>query len=97
MHDKDATLFNLSLKRHFPCKYPDKAIQCDSNTGPWFGLNTELAVQYNSDEITCTSFAEKSVYKIPLGQGGINMLTNLKDGTFKISELEVWSVKLANS
>ena len=54
----------------------------------------ELTMQCFSDQIIYTSYAEKMTYKIPLGEGKINMLTNKLDGAFKITELEVWSAKL---
>ncbi len=32
-------------------------------------------------------------FDIPSGEGGKNMLTNQKDGSFTISEIEVWGFK----
>ncbi len=32
-------------------------------------------------------------FAIPPGEGGKNMLTNKKDGSFTISEIEVWGFK----
>jgi hypothetical protein len=40
----------------------------------------------------CLSLAEFSIFNI-FKEGGLNMLTNNKDGAFTISELEVWEVK----
>jgi hypothetical protein len=41
----------------------------------------------------CLSRANESAYRIPVDDGGINMLTNKKNKWFTISELEVWEVK----
>ncbi len=40
----------------------------------------------------CSSHANKPGYFIPLDGAGKNMLTNKLDGSFTISELEVWEV-----
>jgi hypothetical protein len=64
--------------------------------GPCFsGGGSELSAYYepfNGNE-KCLTRGNKPAYRIPVDDGGINMLTNKKDGWFTISELEVWEVK----
>ena len=64
--------------------------------GPCFsgGAGAELCAHepFNGDE-SCYSGAKQPGYGIPLDEDGVNMLTNLEDGEFTISELEVWEVK----
>ncbi len=40
----------------------------------------------------CYSYANKPGYRIPVDDAGTNMLTNIKDNRFTITELEVWEV-----
>ncbi len=60
-----------------------------------FGGNShwELGVEepFNGEN-KCRSSANKDGYRIG-EQDGINMLTNLKDGYFTITEIEVWEVE----
>ena len=93
--DIDAMLFNLSCSRQFPSKQSAKDIWCRNDYGPHFsgGNGGELSARhepFNGDN-KCHSWANKPGYGIPL-EGGVNMLTNKKDGNFTISELEVWEV-----
>ena len=43
-------------------------------------------------ELKCSSWTNHSGFRIP-SENGKNMLTNVKDGDFTITELEVWEVK----
>jgi len=94
--DNDAILFNLSRCRHFPSKKRGWDIYCYWNLGPFFAgfKGCELGIAdspFNRDR-SCESFANKPGYGIPLDKDGTNMLTNLKENNFTISELEVWEV-----
>jgi hypothetical protein len=62
--------------------------------GPCFrgARYTELSATFDGYG-NCSSYAKEPGYRIPVDEGGINMLTNKKDGEFTISELEVWQVK----
>ncbi len=87
-------LFNLSCCRHFPSKLTGTDILCHKNYGPCFeGTGgSELSAIYEPFN-KCYSYTNKHGYEIPLDAAGLNMLSNKKDGSFKISELEVWEVK----
>ncbi len=69
---------------------------CASGYGPCFdGVGGgELAAFYApfNDDRNCISWANKFGYRIPVDGAGTNMLTNLEDGYFTITELEVWEV-----
>ena len=87
-------MFNLSCCRQFTSKRSGKDIYCDNDYGPSFsGGGSDLSASdepFNGDN-KCYSYANKPGYGIP-NEGGVNMLTNKKDGHFTISELEVWEV-----
>jgi hypothetical protein len=87
-------LFNLSQEKVFKNTGTGKEIFCWNCYGPCFG-DSELKVcmgKFNEDE-NCVSYAYHEAYKIPLGDGRKNMLTNKENGLFTITELEVWEVK----
>jgi len=89
-------LFNLSCSRQFPSKRSAKDIWYRNEIGPCFSGDSysDLSAScepFNGDE-KCCSYANCAGYGIP-DEGGVNMLTNKKDGGFTISELEVWEVK----
>ena len=89
-------LFNLSKQSHFPNKRTGKEIYCCNDYGPCFsgGINSELSAYdepFNGDN-NCYSSAKKAGYAIPVDGAGTNMLTYKKDGSFTITELEVWQV-----
>jgi hypothetical protein len=50
-----------------------------------------LSEPFNGDR-KCKSKANLPGYRIPVDDGGINMLTNKKNGEFTITEIEVWQV-----
>jgi hypothetical protein len=88
-------LFNLSCCRQFPSKRSGRDIYCRDDFGPYFRGDgyVELSASnepFNGDN-KCLSYANKPGYGIP-NEGGVNMLTNKRDGKFTISELEVWEV-----
>ena len=90
-------LFNLSLQRHFPSKQTGREIFCRFDHGICFkgGEESELSAidePFNGEK-NCKSTANKSGFGITFDESGKNMLTNMKDGRFTISELEVWEVK----
>ena len=95
MPDSSAFLFNLTRSRNFPSKTGNQEIFCSSNWGPRFsgGIGSELAAfQPFNRKKYCISRANQAGYKIPI-KDEKNQLTNLKDGSFTISELEVWFVE----
>jgi hypothetical protein len=63
--------------------------------GPYFGGDyCDLSAcdePFNGDG-NCFSHANKPCYRIPVDGAGTNMLTNNKDNSFAITELEVWEV-----
>ena len=60
--------------------------------GPYFGINELSAFNEPFNGVgKCYSMANKACYGIPL-EGGKNMLTNQKDGSFTISVMEVWEI-----
>ncbi len=70
---------------------------CGSWLGPCFiGINwSELDAgrePFNGDG-NCRSRANESGYRIPVDGAGKNMLTNLENWKFTITELEVWQVE----
>ncbi len=91
--DSSAFLFNLTRSRHFPSMATGKDIFCHIDLGPCFhgGNGSELCAFYQpfngKDKIY--SCAKRPGYNIPLVDG-MNQLTNQADGSFTISELEVW-------
>jgi hypothetical protein len=94
--DSDAMLFNLSKQRHFPNKGTGNEIRCSSGSGPNFCavVFTELGAReepFNGNK-KCYSFANKPGYCIPEDKDGKNMLTNKENGSFTVSDLEVWQV-----
>jgi hypothetical protein len=48
-----------------------------------------------NDDGKCVSWANRDGYKIVI-EGGKNMLSNMNDGYFTITELEVWEVTFIN-
>ena len=59
------------------------------------GSYNELAARdepFNGDG-NCWSRANEPGYRIPVDGAGTNMLTNIEDYRFTITELEVWEVK----
>ena len=89
-------LINLSCCRHFPSKLTGKDIYCSKKRGPCFSGNGNsqldaLNEPFNDDD-NCHSYTNEPGYDIPLDAAGLNMLTNKEDGSFTISELEVWEV-----
>jgi hypothetical protein len=87
-------LFNLSSSRQFTNTGKGE-IYCYSGNGPVFGsggTGGELyALEPFNGDGKCSSRANCPGYKIVI-EGGKNMLTNNKDGSFTITELEVWEV-----
>ncbi len=65
--------------------------------GPCFsgGGYSELGAVYEpfNGDGNCYLRANKSGYRIPVDGAGTNMLTNLEDEEFTITELEVWQVE----
>ena len=94
--DSGAILFNLSQQRVFPNVKKGKAIKCDKETGPLFtgGGDYELCAANEpfNGEGNCSSWANWAGYNIAR-ENGKNMLTNMADGPFTITELEVWEVE----
>jgi hypothetical protein len=94
-------LFNLTTHASFPCKDPSRAIYCNKNIGPTFGI-AELSAYWGpfNKEDACRSVTNGRAYNIPRNSEGINMLTNMKCNNsfyenrceFTITELEVWGV-----
>ncbi len=85
-------MFNLTRGRIFMAK---GGIFCGSFCGLRFTAergNADLNAfsPFNGDN-ACGSFANRPGYSISI-EGGMNMLTNMKDGGFTISEFEVWQV-----
>lgn len=98
MRDDKAFLFNLTSSRIFPSTNSGADIICSLDYGPTFsgGEGLELSAFNNSfiKGEDCCSFANLPGYKIGFEKDGItNLLTRKRDGVFKISELEVWSLK----
>ncbi len=94
--DSSAFLINLTRSRHFPSEATIDHIFCSSNYGPCFngGIYAELFARnkpFNGKD-KCESWANRYAFNIPLVNGK-NHLTNQADGSFKISELEVWLVE----
>ena len=91
-NDNDAILFNLNHQRSFKNKGTGKQIWNRSNYGPVFsrGGNCDLSAFEPLNE-ECYSWVNKPGYGIT-AEGGKNMLTNQKDGSFTITELEVWEI-----
>ena len=89
--DSDSFLFNLSSSRQFTSTGKG-AIGCRDGYGPVFGDDIELLTYepFNGERY-CLSNANRSGYKIFI-EDGKNMLTNKEDGSFTITELEVWEV-----
>jgi hypothetical protein len=90
-------LFNLTCCRHFPSKQTGKEILCWEERGPYFtGADgtSELGACYEpfNGEHKCFSRANCPGFGIPNDGTGNNLLTNKKDGSFTITELEVWEV-----
>ena len=90
-------MFNLTSFRHFNSKANQGGIKCSSARGPSFcgEDDSELSAlnePFNGDS-KCVSNANQAGYEIKTNEDGINMLTNMKDGKFKIIELEVWQVE----
>ncbi len=85
-------LLNLSCQRQFPNKGTGEEIYCRTDVGPCYG-GVELGVYspFNGQGM-CESCPGLSAYGIP-EEGGKNALTNLKNGFFTITELEVWSIE----
>jgi hypothetical protein len=85
-------LFNLSCCRIFPNKRNGNEIEASRYAGPVFGDCELLVVDepFNADR-NCGSNVNGKKFGIP-EEGGKNMLTNLKDRGFTITELEVWEV-----
>lgn len=102
VRDNDAFLFNLSRQRHFPSKQSGTDIWCQKDVGPCFGSGEASELCTNSKKLFnqengCQSSANRPGYGVPVQGDKINMLTNLKDGNFTISELEVWEVIFINN
>jgi hypothetical protein len=57
-------------------------------------LDSELAAVYEPFNGTnhCVSNKGYTGYQIPIDSDYINLLTNKKNGTFTITELEVWQI-----
>jgi hypothetical protein len=84
----------LTRLTSFPCLDHDRAIFCVKGYGPRFG-DGELSVfkePFNRQN-ACWSWANSSVYNIPVNSEGINMLTNKKGMQFTITSIEVWGVR----
>jgi hypothetical protein len=87
-------LFNLSSSRQFT-NTGKGGIHCNRGDGPNFG-NKDSYGELGADEPfngdgKCWSWANRDGFKIVI-EGGKNMLTNKEDGSFTISEIEVWEV-----
>jgi hypothetical protein len=93
-------LFNLSCFRVFPSKRKgEEDINCSNRWGPCFGGGnySELCAYgspYNGRG-NCASHSNRPAYEIQY-LNGRNMLTNKYEGSFTISELEVWEVTFIN-
>ena len=85
-------MFNLTRGRIFKAK---GGIFCNSYCGPVFKAedgDTDLyAVSPFNGDNKCVSYANLPGYSIGI-EGGMNMLTNKKDGNFTITEIEVWEI-----
>ena len=91
--DRYAMVFNLSCERYFLNKEVGKEIWIRRDNGPVFG-RAELGAwkePFNAKK-SCWSNANHASYQIPIDKDGKNMLTNLEDGFFTITEMEVWEV-----
>lgn len=93
VNDTDAVLFNLELERHFRNKGWGGELYSFDRYGPCFGPSELVAFwePFNGNK-SCASHVNNGKYSIPK-VGGKNMLTNLEDMEFTITELEVWEVK----
>ncbi len=85
-------LFNLSCCRNFPSKKAGGEIVGSSVCGPYFGDNELIVCNelFDAGEECCSRTNGKN-FGIP-EEDGKNMLTNLKNSSFSITELEVWEV-----
>ena len=92
--DSDSFLFNLSSSRQFT-NTDEGGIYCRRSDGPNFGNKNyyELAAfEPFNGEFKCGSWVNNDGYNIEDDECGKNMMTNERDGSFTISELEVWEV-----
>ena len=96
--DPQAFIFNLTHKRHFPCKDPNRAIFCANSDGPNFG-GMDLAAREDNfiRENNCVSVQGRIVYNVPFDSQYRNMLINQVgkgqfEDSFTITELEVWQI-----
>lgn len=98
--DTEAFLFNLTYRRHFPVKNPEKAIRRVAEWGPYFGDGELGAWDEPFNEYgMCLSIPDNDepvAFDIKPNEAGINPLTNSNEVNFTISELEVWLVEEVN-
>ena len=76
--DPSAFLFNLTRKRHFPCKDASRAIYRKSDRGPCFGTTDIESYEPFNQENRWWSYIDKAGYQINKDAEGRNMLTNIK-------------------
>ena len=90
--ENNSLIFNATSQKYFPCIDNRFDISSAKKSGPYFGgFECELGAlysPYNGDKC-CRSWANCRGYKIPL-ENNLNSLTNMTEGRFTISEIEVW-------
>jgi hypothetical protein len=84
-------LFNLTLSRHFPST--QKGEDMTKEKYPDFCFSNGLIPRDNyTDHGRCSSSARCEEFDIGFDEDGLNRLTNRVDGSFTITEIEVWEI-----
>ena len=87
----------MNKERVFQSKKSGNDILNNKECGPTFsGKGGDLSARYEpfNGVGKCVSFPHEVGYYITLDSNGRNMLTNLVDTHFTITELEVWEVTI---
>ena len=71
-NDKDAFLFNLTNKKHFPVKNSEIAIFCRDNNGPSFGMGELFTCQPFDKKGYCAVSSNEEAFMIPSDEKGVN-------------------------
>ncbi len=90
----DLMLFNVTHQRKFPHTEFNGLCKSNKNTISFIGGIYELESRDEplNGEGNFLSESKGKGYNIPLDKNGLNTLTNKKDGSFTITEMEVWEV-----